>query len=282
MRLPHLVLPLLLASCAALTPSQRSIETRSGDRIGLDEMADSLAGADVVFLGEFHDSDVGHDLQLALTRRLLARRPDLVVSLEMFERDAQTALNLYLAGGLDEATFLERARPWPNYAQHYRPVVELARSRGLPVLAANCYRPLAARVAKQGRWSIAGDPWAAQRVDAGPGAYRDKFVGLMGDHATGMGSRLDDFFAAQCVKDDTMAESIARVLEEAGEERPLVVHWCGSFHSDGGLGTVERLLARRPDARVGLVTMVHSASGSRPLTEQERTLADYVWLVPAR
>lgn len=282
MRTLHLALPLILASCANLTPGQRSIETHSGARIDLDGMADSLAEADVVFLGEFHDSDVGHSLQLALTRRLLARRPGLVVSLEMFERDAQTALDLYLAGGLDEAAFLERARPWPNYARHYRPVVELARHRGLGVLAANCYRPLASRVAREGRWSIAGEPWAAQRVDAGPGPYRDKFVALMGDHASGMGSRLDDFFAAQCVKDDTMAESIARVLEESGEERPLVVHWCGSFHSDEGLGTVERLRARLPQVKVGLVTMIESRSATRPLSDQERRQADFVWLVPPR
>jgi uncharacterized iron-regulated protein len=280
LQLPAL-LPLLFA-CNALGPDHRTIDALANAPVDLDHMADVLVGADVVFLGEFHDNDIGHELQLALTERLLARRPDLVVSLEMFERDAQTILDLYLEGAVDEETFLARARPWPNYAEHYRPVVELARRHGLRVLAANCYRPLASRVAKQGRWSIAGDPWAAQRVDAEAGPYKDKFVGLMGDHATDMGAALDNFFAAQCVKDDTMAESIARELTAHGQDRPLVVHWCGAFHSDEGLGTVERLEARLPGVRVGLVTMITSRSRTRPLTDAERGQADFVWLVPPR
>jgi len=256
------------------------VDTLHGSTVDLDAMADVLAGADVVFLGEYHDSDLGHRLQLELTELLLERRPGLVISMEMFERDAQNQLDLYLGGGLDEATFLERSRPWPNYREHYRGAVELARREGLRVLAANCYRPLASRVAKQGRWSVVGDPWVAQSIDAGPGRYRDKFVGLMGDHAGQMGSALDDFFAAQCAKDDTMAESIARELASHDAAPPLVVHWCGAFHSDEGLGTVERLVARRPGVKVGLVTMVRTSSRGRGLTDEERGLADFVLMVP--
>ena len=94
-----------------------------------------------------------------------------------------------------------------------------------------------------------------------------------------MGSQLDQFFESQCIKDDTMAESIARVF--AGEQRPLVVHWNGRFHSDEGLGTVERLLARVPDLSIGIVTMISGDNRRRELTDAERGLADYVWLVPA-
>lgn len=279
----RLLLPSLLAlcaSCASLGPNHRAVDTLDGSTVDLAAMADVLAGADVVFLGEYHDSDVGHRLQLELTERLLERRPGLVLSMEMFERDAQNQLDLYLTGGIDEATFLERARPWPNYEEHYRGAVELARREGLRVLAANCYRPLASRVAKQGRWSVVGDPWVARRIDAGPGRYRDKFVGLMGAHADQMGSALDDFFAAQCAKDDTMAESIDRELAAHGDDLPLVVHWCGAFHSDEGLGTVERLIARRPGVKVGLVTMVRTDSPGRDLTDEERGLADFVLMVP--
>lgn len=282
MRTLSLLCLLCLSSvaCRAVTGgSWNAVDTATGESVDLEAMADALKDLDVVFLGEEHNNDVGHELQLALTELLVERRGDVVISMEMFERDSQNLLDLYLEGAVDEAYLLEHGRPWANYAEHYRPLVELARERGLPVLAANCYRPLASRVAKQGRWSVAGEPWAAAHVDAGPGAYRDKFVGLMGEHADDMGLTLELFFAAQCLKDDTMAESIARVLQQ--DERPLVVHLCGQFHSDGGLGTVERLLSRVPDARVGLVTMVSGVSVNREVTDDERERADYVWRVPS-
>lgn len=272
--------PALALGCRVVSgPRWRAVDTRTNEPVDLEAMADELASADVVFLGERHDSDVGHELQLALTEKLVERRQDVVVSLEMFERDAQHLLDLYVSGAIDEASFLERARPWKNYGEHYRPVVELARERGLRVLAANCYRPLAARVAEEGRLAVAGDPWAAARIDAGPGPYREKFLEAAGEHAADAGSTLDRFFQAQCLKDATMAESIARMLR-GGDPRPLVVHWCGSFHVDEGLGTVERLLDRVPDARVGIVTMVPDDERDRALGEEERELADYVWLVP--
>jgi len=270
---------LALPACRGLAPAPwRAIETESGREVTLAEMADDLARFDVVFLGEEHDNDVGHALQLELTRALGERRA-LALSLEMLERDAQSGLDLYLSGAIDEQAFLARARPWPNYAEHYRPAVELSRERGWPVIAANCYRPLAAQVAREGLAGVAGDPWGARWVDAGEGPYRERFTAEMGEHAKDMGSKLELFFAAQCLKDDTMAESIARFLEAAGEPRPLVVHWCGKFHSDFGLGTVERLSARRPDLAIAVVTMVASEDRARSLTDGERRAARYVWLV---
>lgn len=281
--LPSAALALLalvpLGGCATSSSAWRAVAA-SGEAVTLEEMADDLAAADVVFLGELHDNDVGHALQLRLTELLLERRGALAISLEMFERDAQDQLDLYLHGAIDEARFLGHSRPWKNYAEHYRPVVELARREGLPVIAANCYRPLAARASKQGLGAVLGDPWAATRVDVGPGAYRDKFLELMGEHAAESGSPAERFYAAQCLKDDTMAESIARFLQEAGEPPPLVVHWCGRFHSDERLGTVERLLARRPDLDVRVVTMVAVKDVGRRLDEEERALADYAWVVP--
>jgi uncharacterized iron-regulated protein len=46
----------------------------------------------------------------------------------------------YLAGSIQERDLLRDARPWPNYTNDYRPMVELARSRGLPVICANAPR----------------------------------------------------------------------------------------------------------------------------------------------
>lgn len=274
------VLP--LAACRALDPhAGRLVRGVDGAPVTVAEAADALASADVVFLGEEHDNDEAHRLQLALTEALLARRGEVAVSMEMFERDAQPRLELYLAGVIDEDHFLAGTRPWGNYAAHYRGAIELAKARGLDVIAGNVYRPIASRVAKQGLAAAKGDPWAAEVVDAEPrGEYFERFVAVMGQDPAHPSERIQLVYAAQAVKDDTMAESIARYLDSRGAEAPLVVHWCGKFHSDYGLGTVERLLARRPDLRVAVVSTLSGAEGARLDEGDERRLGDFVMLVP--
>jgi uncharacterized iron-regulated protein len=255
------------------------IDAASGRALTLDEAADALALHDVVFLGEEHDNDVGHRVQLALTEALLERRGEVIVSLEQFERDAQAALDAYLAGESDEETFLAAAHPWPNYAEHYRPVIELARERGLRVVAGNVPRRLAARVVEAGPRRVLASPWTPRATLTPPGEYRERFFDVMGDHAGG-----DDadvrmrVFAAQCLKDDAMAEAIADALAES--PGTLVVHWCGRFHSDAHLGTVERLAWRRPDLSIGVVTMNSGGRLDRPLSDRERADGDVVLRVP--
>jgi uncharacterized iron-regulated protein len=269
-----------LGSGASLTGRGRIVHTSDGRTVSVAEAADVLADADVVFLGEEHDSVEAHRLQLALTEALLERRGEVAIAMEMFERDGQRRLDLYLAGAVDEEFFLAGSRPWSNYAEHYRGAIELAKAHGLDVIAANVYRPIAARVAQQGLVAGKGDPWAAIAVDARPeGEYFERFVRVMGqdpDHPT---ERIQQVYAAQAVKDDTMAESIARYIDSRGADAPQVVHWCGKFHSDYGLGTVERLLARKPGLKVAVVSTL-SGDDARSLDEDERRRGQFVMLVP--
>jgi hypothetical protein len=62
------------------------------------------------------------------------------------------------------------------------------------------------------------------------------------------------YYFSQCVKDETMAEAIAAGFERYG--RKLVVHVNGAFHSDFGLGTVERVRRRLSGRRVAVVTVL--------------------------
>src|SRR4249920_97440 len=123
-----------------------AVDTHSGKAVDLNEMSSSLARCDVVFLGEEHDQDIGHALQLELTMRILELRPNASLSFEMIERDAQEKLDRYLEDEIGESDFLSKTRPWPNYKRHYRPMLLLAKEKHLPVIAANVPRPLAARV----------------------------------------------------------------------------------------------------------------------------------------
>ena len=64
------------------------LDTASGERVSLEQVADELAAnADVVFLGELHDSGPCHAYQIELTRALFERCGTVVIAMEQFERD---------------------------------------------------------------------------------------------------------------------------------------------------------------------------------------------------
>ena len=66
------------------------------------------------------------------------------------------------------------------------------------------------------------------------------------------------YYFAQCLKDETMAESIADAYSAGAaiHHAPIVVHVTGAFHSDYHEGTTARVVRRLPAQRVVTVTIV--------------------------
>ena len=276
------------ASAQSYVP-ERVFNTKTGAWTDFEAMAADLASADAVFVGEQHDDPNTHLLERALLEAVARRRPDVAVSLEMFERDTQGALDAYLAGTMDEAAFLAGSRPWPRYQTDYRPLVELARARSWPVISANVPRPQASGVAKGGLGSLDAlapeqKAWTAADIQCPKDAYFVRFSETMGGHPAGDGpdavakqaAMVERYYYSQCLKDEVMGESVARVAKGPGEG-PLVLHYNGAFHSDFALGAAERARRRLPGSRVAVVSVLPVASldGLDPSAE-DRTRADYL------
>ncbi len=247
--------------------TQRVVASATGQTIAFARMADDAARADVVFFGEQHDDDETHRAELALLSAIGERRREVILSLEMFERDVQPQLDAYLAGRISEEAFRAQARPWPNYATDYRPLVELAKAKGWPVIASNVPRRLASIVSRRGLPAVDSLPaddraLVARELQCPKDRYYENFVAVMSGGHGGVGaaatpgarSMTDLFYESQCVKDETMAEAIAQARGKAGSA--IVVHFTGAFHSDFGLGTVSRVTRRLPTARTVVVSAV--------------------------
>ena len=106
--------------------------TNKANVLDLEEFFEALMDYNITFVGEDHDSRVAHEAELTMFTELAGRDPSLVLALEMFERDVQDTLNAYLKGTIPEDKFLELTRPWPNYQEDYRPLIELAKAKGIP------------------------------------------------------------------------------------------------------------------------------------------------------
>lgn len=199
-----------------------------------------------------------------------AKGAKLALSMEMFEADNQSKLNNFLAGTLSEENFLATARPWPNYGTDYAPLVNFAKEKKMPVIAANVPRFLAAHVAKNNASTEGVEAQYQQCLPkhtyAPEGAYKDKFYAQMNSPEAPMKlppARLAAVYAAQCLKDDKMAESIAAFAD--AHQNMQILHINGCFHSDAHLGTAQKLEALRPELKVAVITpLERKQKGEKP------------------
>jgi len=294
----------LVLGCALLTAPlsgqsyvpNRVYDTAKGAFTDFETMMASLVWSDVVLVGEQHDDPNTHRLELAVLEGLARRNRSVIVSMEMFERDVQEPLDHFQMGHLTEDEFLKASRPWPRYATDYKPLVDFALARNWPIVAANVPRPIAAEVAKSGLDVLAsktGDDrqlFARDLSCATSDPYFGRFVDAMGGHPTG-GSGADEaartnerYFQAQCLKDETMAESIAQALTvAAGTSKAMVVHYNGAFHTDYGQGTAERVRRRLPGKRVVVLSILPVDSLDKLLPDADtKKLAEFVVYTIAR
>ena len=251
-------------------PGVRTVDASSGTDISFDDLVRRVSSADVIFVGEQHDDPETHRVELGILEAIGRSGRPVVLSLEMFERDAQPLLNDYLAGRVTETDFLARSRPWDRYVTDYRPMVELAKANGWPVVASNIPRPMASAVGRKALAALdtltpAERAWAARDIQCPDDAYRTRFMDTMRGHGPGgaspaAGDTLPTavatrFYLAQCIKDETMAEAIVEARQHA-PRNAIVVHYDGAFHSDFRLGTVSRVQRRAPDAKLVVITAV--------------------------
>ena len=246
-------------------------DAQSGKNLTAAQLASKLQKYDVVFFGEYHDQSEIHQYELELLKAMYkAKGAKLALSMEMFEADNQSKLNNFLADTLSEENFLAASRPWPNYRTDDAPLVNFAKEKKMPVIAANVPRFLAAHVAKNNALTEGVEAqyqqWLPKHTYAPEGAYKDKFYAQMSSPAAPMKmppQRLAAVYAAQCLKDDKMAESIAAFAD--AHQNMQILHINGCFHSDAHLGTTQKLEALRPELKVAVITpLERKQKGEKP------------------
>lgn len=241
-----------------------------------------LLDYDIVFIGENHRHPGNHLAQAMIYQRMLDDGKKVMLSMEQFERDTQSTLDDYLAGEIGEWSLRHFGRAWENYQTSYRPLVELAKQKNMPVIAANAPKDAVTCVGRQGLEVLDKLPEARKKQVAASfhtpeeGAYFEKFAGAM-SHASSKNKTNLNTYHAQVVRDDTMAESI----HDAMNANPgyKLVHLNGHFHSASGLGTVERVKLRR-DSKIAVIQPILVDDPTKPtFTSSDILTGDYLLLI---
>lgn len=277
-------LPILLSLLSLRTgdrPAYR-LYTAAGKSASYDKMLKELAEADVVLFGEQHNDPIAHWLQLQVARDLSQRKAgQLVLGLEMFERDVQPLVEQYNTGELDDKAFEEQSRPWPNYATDYKPLLQLARQNKLRIVGTNVPRRYASQVAKGSLTALDNLPpsereWLAPlpiTVDYTLPGYADMAKMFGGDAHGGAGAQ--NIIQAQALKDATMAHFILKNRQPS----QLLLHLNGSYHSDNYDGINWYLRQAEPKLRIRTISTVSQEQIGK-LEKDHLRKADFVLVVP--
>ena len=240
-----------------------------------------IAAATVALLGETHDNRTHHEIQRSILAEALrmGRRPAL--AMEQIDLEWQADVDRAIANGaspaqIGVAAHATRGWDWPAYS----PMVALAMSNRLPVVALNLPRERTRRIVGEGLDALG--PGEATRLaltatwnpQRNARLRREIVQGHCGDDSP----IVDKLVDVQRAKDAVMAD---RILEASARG---VVAILGRGHARRDLGVPLYLAARAPALQVlslGLVEIDPQAHGVEDYPEARRGRFDLLWFTEA-
>jgi uncharacterized iron-regulated protein len=254
-------------------PAGTIVSAASGGPISFEALVNDLASTRVIYIGEVHTDAAHHQIQLRIIRALKGRVPELAVGMEMFAYPYQPVLDRWSAGGLDQQGFLEKTHWYANWRYRYdlyKDILDYIQKEHIPLVGLNIPFHIPAKVRVGGLANLleSDQRFLPTDIDTHNPEQRAYLEPIFNRHHFSDPMNFEYFYEAQCLWEDTMAESIARHLGDGS-----MVVLAGNGHIIYGFGIPDRAY-RRTGApyRTLYLAPVHS--------EFELDYADYVWITP--
>ncbi|HBV76308.1 MULTISPECIES: ChaN family lipoprotein [Vibrio] len=236
----------------------------SGQAMPVSQFLEQVKSVDVILVGEWHTHAGVHHFQTQLLKQFIKHKHNIALSMEQFSRDKQSIVDQYLHGEIGEQTLITQGNAWPNYESDYRPLIEVAKTHNVDVIASNAPKIMVQCIAREGLQyldSLDKDQrqLVAKTIFTGESAYKQKFMASM-HHGTEQQN--EQQYAAQVTWDETMAESIVNYLKANPTKQ--VMHIAGMFHTEGGLGTASAILKLNPNLTIAVITPTETITENSP------------------
>lgn len=248
--------------------------TNKGKKTTYKALIKAAEKTDVLLFGELHDNSLIHWLEYEVAVDVAAKKP-VILGAEMVEADNQQVLNRYLSGEIDQKKLDSLARLWPNHKTDYKPLIDFAKEKHIPFVAANVPRRYASQVYKKGIESLESLPaeekaWMAPL----PIAYDATLPGYKAMLEMGGGHGGDNLPKAQAIKDATMAFFISQNLKPG----TTFIHYNGTYHSDNYEGISWHLKKYAPNVKIVTIAAVSQKELDK-LSEENINKADFILVV---
>jgi uncharacterized iron-regulated protein len=263
-----------IAKPAEATPASATIISgRTGAPVSWEDMQADLETVRIVYIGENHTSAAHHEVQLRVIRALRDLDARLAVGMEMFDRSYQAVLDAWSAGATDEDDFLRRTHWYANWRFDfglYRHILQYLKTNRIRIVALNLPFSIPPKIRAGGLENLSAyeKGFLPAEVDTTVAAHREFSQKIFGLHEFKTSVRFEDFYLAQCVWEDVMAESVANAL---GADRMVVL--AGNGHIRFKYGIPERAFKRNG---VSYRTIYQASAGE----ELDSSIADYILVAP--
>lgn len=213
----------------------------------LDHAIGKAAGKKIIYIGEYHDRYAHHAVQLEVIESLHRMNPKLAIGMEMFQRPFQKAVDDYISGAIDERTFLQKTeyfKRWTFDYNLYKPIIDFAREKKIPVIALNQRKEITEKVSGKGLDSLTDEERkeVPEQMDFSDDEYRGRLKKIFDQHRGSGKKNFDFFYQAQVLWDETMAISIDEFLKKQPDYRMVVI--AGGGHLAYGSGIPKRAFRR--------------------------------------
>ncbi len=262
------------------TPTLVIYSAKERRQLSFGELTDRLLEADMICVGESHDSELCHRVQLQIIKAIYAVDSRLGVGMEMFQRPYQEPLDKFVQGELNEDDMLKateyRSR-WGFHWSLYRPIVDFCRKNAVPLAALNVSREMTAKISKGGYKNLSDDDKKALGpVDYHVKAHRDHWyetLAKMHGNVKVSEDQKERSYQVMTTWDEYMGASAAAFQSTRHLRRMVVL--AGSGHIDLGFGIPQRAVQRTG----GKSATVHIAPGGNVERLFATPPADFVIVV---
>jgi uncharacterized iron-regulated protein len=283
-----LILTLILGGCT-VTPTQKLhiqgiptafqagtiISSRLGKPVSTEDLFEDLESCRITYVGEKHTNMAHHKIQLQIIQAAFKNNPNLVVGMEMFDHTYQDILDLWSAGKLDEAAFLRKVHWYANWRFDfglYRDILNFTKEYRIRVVGLNIPSYITQKIRVGGVENLRDEEkqHLPQKIDTTSAAHRDYLQKVFKDHQHHFRGdvKFEDFYAAQAVWEDIMAEMIAKNLANG-----TMVVLAGNGHIQFKYGIPDRAYKQ---TGASFRTIYLASVGS----DVEPDIADYIWVTP--
>jgi len=239
-------------------------------------MIEDLRKATLVFVGETHDNELHHRLQLEIIRDLYSAKAPIAVGMEMFTASSQEYLNSWIAGKINPDDFIRVyyknwGFPWPVY----RDILLYVRDNKIPTIGLNIPPEISRKVASSGFSSLSKEE--REKLPPETGCAVDEHYMKFIKRAYAMhghgGKQFLHFCEAQLLWDQVMAVNLVEFLRK--NPGRMVVVLTGNGHAwKRGIPEQVRMLSSKISYRVALPDVPGSTDPANISVED----ADYILL----
>jgi len=250
------------------------ISAETGKPISFEELLGTLGACRVIYVGENHTDPIHHEIQLKIIKAIFERHPSMAVGMEMFDHSYQNILDSWSAGELDEKSFLRQVHWYANWRFNYslyRDILDFIKMNHIRLVGLNMPFHIPSKIRVGGIENLRAEEkrYLPKEINTSNAEHREYVESVFNRHHFQEGMvEFDDFYAAQCAWEDTMAETIAANLN--GD---VMVVIAGNGHIQYKYGIPDRAF-RRTDSP--FLTIYPATVGA----EIDLGIADFIWVTP--